>query len=120
MNHQEIPIASVTVPSAGLIPFLRKNYEMLSDDLLQEWFYELFLQHMIDPSYLFVSLKTQDALFRIMREEPYSTALRYLPFQEGPLSSRYLNRVTGRLLHVVVLPTLPDAAFFLGDLKIAE
>ncbi len=108
-------IVMPNLPGAGFISTLSRAYKDLTDTFLQQWFYDLYLAHQLDPPYLFVSPKGRIDLRRAMES---LQARRYLGATGqtiDDLTSRYPNQVTGTMLYVVVLPTLPETLLLVGN-----
>jgi len=104
----------------GMISVIRKEYDVLTNDLIQRWLSWLYNDHLIDPQYLFVSEQGKYDLVRVIENMP---EIRYfydklLPIDE--LIMQYTNYATGTKMHVAVLPTLPSKTLLFGNLVLPE
>lgn len=111
MSHSPL----LSHPKVALLPVLGRDYKELTDDLLQQWFYDLYRDYQFDPEYLFVSPKGRHDIRRAMESLLSHRFFGMTGQTVDDLTSHYPNRLTGTMLHVVVLPTLPDHTLLVGD-----
>ena len=112
-----------TVPEMGMISFLSKEYDVLTDELIQRWLFQLYNDHLIDPEYLFVSNQGRQDIRKVLQGAPYSYRWQHAGEEwtvVDDLISRYPNHSTGTALHVVVLPTLPEHTLLVGNLVLPK
>lgn len=74
-------------------------------DAVQETLERLYRDDRTDPSYLFLAEQDQDVFEQ--------SVTKYTPYR-GDAIVQFLNGVTGRLMHLVVLPGLPQRSIMLG------
>lgn len=103
----------------ALIECAQGHYSgILTMEPIDALLYRLYCEYLVNPDYLFVSeegkkqLSAQRANFRHL----YPLNVSFY-FREIEL---YPNQYTGKRLHVVVLPTLPDDTFLVGNLNILQ
>lgn len=106
------------LPNIGFISTLSKGYETLTNDLIQSWLYELYCNYQIDPECIFVSPKGRCDIRRAMESLSTRVFFGVTEHVVDDVVSRYPNYVTGTMLHVVVLPMLPENMLLLGNLVI--
>ena len=106
------------LPNMGMISALYTRYDVLTDEFIQRWLYQLYGDHRIDPQYLFVSEQGRHELRLALEAFPvfkYGVDRRRIKDHE---LCQYPNYATGNQMHVVMLPTLEEKMLLVGNLVI--
>jgi hypothetical protein len=103
----------------ALISCLQYEYDVLTDEEIQRVLYKLYCDYRIGPEYLFVSQKGRHELRLIMENEPSFYLFANTGRTVDDLVSQYCNKSTGTMMHVVVLPMLPENTLLFGMLALA-
>lgn len=101
-----------------LISLLSRPYEVLTDEFIQRWLYQLYCDHLIDPEYLFTNQKGRRDLRTVIESMQGYWRFWATGLAVDDILSRYINQSTGTVMHIVVLPTLPDNLLLVGNLVI--
>ena len=104
-----------TLPGAGVIAVVGRQYETLSDAFIQQWMYELLLNYRVSPDYLLLSAEARHVLYRVLMESLYWPYVIHRD-EAGEPREVYPNRAAGTLLTLVVFPGLPDKTLFAASL----
>ena len=119
MNYGPIDFS---IPGVDMIAVLGRRYVELSDELIQQWLYELVRVRLVEPDYLLVTQETRHELRRLIASDlRMATWLAQQRWNDkGEFAERYPNKVTGGSLAIVVFPGLPEKTLFVGSLLIVR
>src|SRR5713226_6483554 len=104
---------NISLPGAGMIAIVSKRYDILTDEFIQQWLYDLARDYRIEPEYLLVSQEGQRALRHLVAEDLrlYYWMVDYVDLNQSDKAERakwYPNKITGNALTIVVFPGLPE------------
>jgi hypothetical protein len=108
-----------SLPGVGMITVIGKQYEILTDDFIQQWLHDLARDYNVAPDYLLVSEGARSELRRIIMTDLYMRdwAMQYAQDEQGERAERYPNKVTGgQPLTIVVFPGLPEKTLCLASM----
>src|SRR5690242_13813170 len=118
MEHRTIMPGSFLEPQQAMVSALYRTYDVLTDEFIQRWLYQLYADHRIDPEYLFVSEQGRRDVRKVFEAMPRAFWFAGTGMTVDDIVSRYANQSTGTQMHVVVLPTLEDKMLMVGNLVI--
>jgi hypothetical protein len=101
-----------------MISFIQFKYAEFTDEFIQRILVRLYSDDLINPDYLFVNEKGRNDIRPVLENAP--DRLFFAGRAVDDIASRYTNRTTGKAMHIVVLPTLPDNLLCLGNLSLPE
>ncbi len=110
-----------SLPGAGVIAVVGRQYETLDDAFIQQWMVELILNYRVSPDYLLLSAEARHDLYRIVMSDLHMFNLVHHYAINNDGNECYPNRASGTLLTLVVFPGLPEKTLFAASaLKILK